>query len=141
MDLFPLSMSNLPKPPNQIYPVERITKHQAWLILIVLAIGLVIDRLSHHTDFIVSKNLLAGSVLAWFGQLVFAKISLGVTGYHQRRQIVHRFYLAHLVKWIMTLIGFIIIFKWLRPLQALWVFAGFILLQFGYALLMYRYRR
>lgn len=127
-----------PAKPFQAHRLQRLAKYQAWVILAVLAIGLVVDNLWLNTQLNMSKNLLAGSVLAWIGQLIFAKISLQLSGYHQRRQIVHRFYLAHLTKWLVTLIGFIIIFTQLRPLLAGWVLLGFILLQFSYIMLIYQ---
>lgn len=127
-----------PAKPFQAYPLQRLAKYQAWVILAVLAVGLMVDKPWLNTPFSVSKNLLAGSVLAWIGQLVFAKISLSLSGYHQRRQIVYRFYLAHMVKWLITIAGFAIIFIGLRPLTAGWVMLGFMVLQISYMILMYR---
>lgn len=138
----PNSTPSRPAKPFQAYPLQKIIKSQAWVILLMVIIGLAFEIFYGNTQgkigFIVTKNLLAGNVLAWIGQMVFAKISLGLSGYHQRRQIVHRIYLAHMVKWVLTLIGFAIIFKFLRPLQALWVLVGFIAIQLSYMLMMYR---
>lgn len=130
-----------PAQPFQAYPLQQSVRRQAWLILVLVIVGMLIDWVSRHPDWIVSKNLLAGSVLAWLGQLTFAKISLSLSGYRQRRQIVHRFYAAHLVKWVITLIGFILIYKLLTPLRAVWVLGGFMLLQINYTVLMFRQRK
>lgn len=130
-----------PAKPFQAYPLQQLAKYQAWVILALLVVGGLVDMVLGHNGLarlIVTKNLLAGSVLTWVGQMVFAKISLGLSGYHQRRQIVHRFYLAHMTKWAITLIGFAIIFKFLRPLSAMWVLVGFMVLQISYVILMYR---
>ena len=133
-----------PAKPFQAYPLQKIAKHQAWVVLLMVIIGVAIDILqgnnSPATSFVISKNLLAGSVLAWIGQMIFGKISLGLSGYHQRRQIVHRFYVAHMIKWVLTLFGFAVIFKFLRPLHAMWVLVGFMAIQISYMVMMYRQR-
>ena len=136
-----IARTSRPSQPFQAYPLQKAVRKQAWLILLLLLIGMLIDWYSKHPDWIISKNILAGSVLAWVGQLVFAKISLSLSGYRQRRQIVHRFYAAHLIKWVLTLIGFVMIFKFLMPLRAMWVFIGFMLLQVSYTFLMYQQRK
>ena len=85
-----------------------------------------------------SKNLLAGSVLGWVSQIIFAKISLSKSGYQQRRQIVHRFYQAHMAKWVLAIVGFALIFLLLKPLNAIAVFAGYLILQMSYLIITYR---
>lgn len=130
-----------PAKPFQSRHFTKAIAKQSWVILVVTGLGLLVDVGLSSSDFQISKNLLAGCVLAWIGQIVFAKISLSLSGYRQRRQIVHRFYLAHLVKWILNLLGFAFIFMSLKPLSALWVFVGFIILQISYVILIYQYQQ
>lgn len=127
-----------PAPPFAPMYLLRHVYQQAWWVLTLVIITIIIDKLLAHQHWQLSKNILAGSVLAWVGQLLFAKIALGVTGYQQRRQIVHRFYLAHLLKWLFNMMGFALIFIYLKPLNALWVFIGFMLLQFVHSVTVYR---
>lgn len=130
--------------PAQPFQSQHFTKaivKQSWVILLLVVLGVGLDFIFPHNDFRIAKNLLAGSLLAWIGQVVFAKISLSLSGYRQRRQIVHRFYFAHLTKWLINLVGFAIIFMMLKPLSALWVFIGFVVLQISYVVLIYKYQQ
>lgn len=120
--------------------LSRTLTQQSWLVFAMIGIAVMAEAsLNAANGFVISKNLLAGSVLAWLGQWVFAKIALSVSGYQQRRQVVHRFYVAQMAKWVISLIGFALIFKFLKPLNALWVFIGFMLIQFSHTLLMLRF--
>lgn len=131
-----------PAKPFQPQQLTQTLKRQSWVVLAIVLIGLGIDLImGHQGEWVVTKNLLSGSVLAWVGQLIFAKIALGVSGARHRRQIVHRFYIGHMVKWVVSLVGFALIFIALKPLSALWVFAGFMLVQASYILWMYRFKR
>lgn len=127
-----------PAPPFAPTYLLRHVYQQVWWVLVLVIVTAMADKVLGYHNWQLSKNVLAGSVLAWFGQLLFAKIALGVTGYRQRRQIVHRFYLAHLLKWLFTMLGFALIFIYLKPLNALWVFIGFMLLQFIHSVTVYR---
>lgn len=130
-----------PAKPFQSQHFTKAINKQSSVILVAVLVGVMIDFMTQQVGFKVSKNLLAGCLLAWVGQIVFAKISLSLTGYRQRRQIVHRFYFAHLTKWLINLLGFAFIFMTLKPLSALWVFVGFIILQISYVLLIYKYQQ
>lgn len=130
-------MSKPAKPFNPQSIQQSINK-QSWLILGLVAIGVALDVWQGNSQYAVSKNLLAGSVLGWVSQIIFAKISLSKSGYQQRRQIVHRFYQAHMAKWVLTIIGFALIFLLLKPLNAIAVFAGYLILQMSYLIITYR---
>ncbi|WP_394262069.1 hypothetical protein [Moraxella boevrei] len=127
-----------PQPRFQPYHIQKAIGRQSWIILALVVIGIGLDIIFAKVGFVISKNLLAGAVLAWVGQLVFAKIALGVTGASQQRQIVHRMYQATMVKWFITFVGFAGIFIGLKPLLAVWVFVGFIVLQISHAVLSFR---
>ncbi|HBI48228.1 MAG TPA: hypothetical protein DDY26_00080, partial [Moraxellaceae bacterium] len=83
-----------PAKPFDPQSIQQSINKQSWLILGLVAIGIALDVWQGNSQYTVSKNLLAGSVLGWVSQIIFAKISLSKSGYQQRRQIVHRFYQA-----------------------------------------------
>lgn len=116
-----------------------ILKKQTWLLLVIIMSASIVDITLQISNFATSKNILAGGLLAWFGQFIFTKISLKKSGYRFRRQIVNNLYLAQLLKWLITLIGFAIIFLYLKPLKPLWVFIGFFILQLGHIIGLYYY--
>ena len=127
-----------PAKPFDPQSIQQSINKQSWLILGLVAIGIVWDVWQGNSQYAVSKNLLAGSVLGWVSQIIFAKISLSKSGYQQRRQIVHRFYQAHMAKWVLIIIGFALIFLLLKPLNAIAVFAGYLILQMSYLIITYR---
>ena len=127
-----------PAKPFDPQSIQQSINKQSWLILGLVAIGIVLDVWQGNSQYVVSKNLLAGSVLGWVSQIIFAKISLSKSGYQQRRQIVHRFYQAYMAKWVLTIIGFALIFLLLKPLNAIAVFAGYLILQMSYLIITYR---
>lgn len=125
----------------------KVIRQQSWLLLgmIMLMSGLDFlfnasgDVHSHPNSYAMTKNSLAGGVLAWISHWLFAKISLRHGGYRQRRQVVNNFYLAQVVKWVVTMLGFALIFIYLSPLKPLWVFVGYFIMQIAQILLLYRY--
>ncbi|ELA09540.1 ATP synthase subunit I [Moraxella macacae 0408225] len=127
-----------PQPRFQPYRIQKAINRQSWLVLALVFIGIGLDMVLAKTSFAISKNLLAGALLAWIGQLVFAKIALGVTGSKHKHKIVHRMYQATLAKWLITFIGFAGVFGGLKPLLAVWVFVGFIVLQISHILVSFR---
>jgi ATP synthase protein I len=130
------------KPAQPLNPkrIQQAINQQSWLILTVICIGLSIDLWQKNPILTTTKNLAAGAILAWVGQILFAKISLNKQGYHQRKQIVHRLYHAQVLKWVTTIVGFTIIFLYLKPLQPLSVFVGYFILQLSYIVITYRQR-
>ena len=127
-----------PAKPFDPQSIQQSINKQSWLILGLVAIAIIWDVWQGNSQYTVSKNLLAGSVLGWVSQIIFAKISLSKSGYQQRRQIVHRFYQAHMAKWVLTIIVFALIFLLLKPLNAIAVFAGYLILQMSYLIITYR---
>lgn len=129
----------MPKPQKPFQPqkIQQAISRQSWLIFTLMLCGIILDTYLQQKNFIITKNVLIGAILAWIGQLIFAKIALSITG-KQHRQIVHRMYQATIIKWLFSLIGFILIFMYLKPLSAIWVFSGYIALQIGYAITSYR---
>lgn len=125
---------------NHAQNLYKIIQKQSWLLLGMVILTATIEFLTHTTTYVISKNCLAGGVLAWLSHWIFAKISLRHSGYRQRRQVVNSFYLAQATKWLVTLCGFALIFIYLQPLKAIWVFIGYFTLQLGQFLLLYRYK-
>ncbi|MFW2177786.1 MULTISPECIES: ATP synthase subunit I [unclassified Moraxella] len=113
----------------QAQPLFNILKQQAWVLFGVMIIALIIDFSLQQSQQLITKNVLAGGVLAWCTQYIFAKIALRQTGYRQRKQIVHNFYQAQAIKWGLVMLGFAFIFLTLKPLAPIYVLGAFILLQ------------
>ena len=124
-----------PAKPFDPQSIQKSIIQQSWLILGLVLIGVLLDHWQGTSHYVISKNLLAGSIIGWVSQIIFAKISLSKTGYQQRRQIVNRFYQAHLLKWLFTIVGFALTFIFLKPLNAIAIFVGYLVLQMSYVFL------
>lgn len=99
-------------------------KKQLWVVfLLILASGAMgaIFGQAHLT----AKSVAAGAVLAFVAQSAFTFIAYRVTGAKARQVIMLNMYLGQMVKWVITLIGFALIFKMAMPIHALLVFLGY----------------
>lgn len=76
-----------------------------------------------------ASNAAAGALVAWLGSAYFAWQAFRQSGAVQARQVVGSFYRGMIGKFVLTVLGFIVVFAGLRPLLALWVLAGFALVQ------------
>lgn len=129
-----------PAKPFNLQKIQKTISKQSWIVFALVFAGVALDKIYHTEHFVISKNLLAGAILAWLGQLIFAKISLSITGAKYQRQIVHKMYQATMIKWLITFVGFACIFIFLKPLQAVWVFFGYIVVQISYMILIAKNR-
>lgn len=119
----------------------NVIKRQSWLLFAMIILAMGYEFISGQREFAMSKNLLAGGILAWLSHYLFAKLSLRTFGAKFHRQTINNFYLAHLLKWLLTMLGFAVIFIYLKPLKPVWVFLGYMVLQIGQILLLYHYNR
>ncbi len=118
-----------------------VIKRQTWLLFIIILLSMGYEFLLGQHHFVISKNILAGGLLAWVSHYIFAKFSLRSHGAKFRRQVVNNFYFAQALKWVVTMAGFALIFILLIPLKPLWVFIGYFLIQLGQMALLYIYNK
>lgn len=128
-------------------PAQRFSAHtifqvirlQSWVLFITAVCLMVAEYLLGSHDFKWSKNFIGGGLLAWLGHGLFAAIALRTSGAKYKRQVVNNFYLAQALKWLVTMVGFALIFMLLKPLLAIWVFLGYFTLQIAQMILFYYY--
>ena len=118
-----------------------VIKRQTWLLFIIIFFSMGYEFLLGQHHFVISRNILAGGLLAWVSHYIFAKFSLRSYGAKFRRQVVNNFYAAQALKWVITMAGFALIFILLTPLKPLWVFIGYFLIQLGQIVLLYIYNK
>lgn len=120
---------------------EKITlalKQQLWLVLALILVSWLMDVLWVHSNQIMVKSIALGALLNWFTQLVFAFFVFRHIGYRHRRHIVGQMYRGQMLKWLLTGIGFALIFITIKPLAPLVVFIGFIVMQVSHNLMLCR---
>ncbi len=115
-------------------------QRQLWAVCTLILLGLVWDFavLGSVSPPITTKNLTAGAMLGFLGNLVFTRIAYRRTGAKARQAVMLNMYLGQMIKWALTLVGFALIFIFLKPLLPLAVFVGFCALQLWHSVSMWR---
>lgn len=96
-----------------------------------------IDTKSINTDFIetkfiVTKSVAIGAILNWLAQSVFSWFVFRYFGAQAKHNIVGQLYVGQIVKWLIVIIGFSIIFMTLKSLSAASIILGFVIMQIGH---------
>ncbi len=120
--------------------VNKTLTQQSWLLFVLVIAIVCIDTLWLHSNFVWSKNFASGAVLNFIGQYVMTKLAFRYTGYHARKRSLNQLYLAEASRWTVTIVGFMIIIYFVKPLLALAVILGYLIAQFGNILLLWKLR-
>lgn len=110
-------------------------KRQAWVLFILIIIASMLDVFWLHSELVIAKSSAIGALLSFAGQAVFAGFIFWYTGYRARGRIVMQLYRGQMVKWLLTVLGFALIFITIQPLSAPALFIGFIVMQFSQTLM------
>jgi ATP synthase protein I len=111
-------------------------KRQAWVLFILIVIASMLDLFWLHSELVVAKSSAIGALLSFATQAVFAGFIFWHTGYRARRHIVSQLYRGQMVKWLLTVLGFALIFIMIQPLSAPALFVGFIVMQLSHSLML-----
>ncbi len=115
-------------------------KRQAWVLFILIMVVCILDISWLHSELMVAKGTAIGALLSFATQAVFAGFIFWHTGYRARRHIVSQLYRGQMVKWLLTVLGFALIFITIQPLSAPAVFFGFIVMQISHSLMLWHIR-
>ena len=115
-------------------------KRQAWVLFILIMVVCILDVSWLHSELMVAKGTAIGALLSFATQAVFAGFIFWHTGYRARRHIVSQLYRGQMVKWLLTVLGFALIFITIQPLSAPAVFFGFIVMQISHSLMLWHIR-
>ncbi|MBP2279807.1 ATP synthase protein I [Psychrobacter sp. PL19] len=111
-------------------------KRQAWILFILIIIASMLDIFWLHSALVVAKSSAIGALLSFATQAVFAGFIFWHSGYRARRHIVSQLYRGQMVKWLLTVLGFALIFITIQPLSAPALFVGFIVMQFSHTVML-----
>lgn len=109
--------------------ISLYLKRQAWVLFILIIIVSLLDMMWLHSQLLIAKSTAIGALLSFMTQAVFAGFIFWYTGYRARLHIVSQLYRGQMVKWLLTVVGFALIFIMIRPLSAPALFIGFIIMQ------------
>lgn len=125
---------------TQTDKVARSVKGQLWVLFTLIVVAAIIDYVWFDNQKIWVRSLAVGAFLSYISQAIFAWFVFHRTGYQARRYIVQQLYRGQMLKWVITLSGFIIIFINIRPLSAPALFTGFMLMQISHSWMLWRLR-
>lgn len=125
---------------TQTDKVARSIKAQLWLLLVIIVVAFLVDYLWLGQQRVWVQSLALGASLSYLSQAIFAWFVFQRTGYQARRYIVQQMYRGQMVKWLLTLGGFIFIFINIQPLSAPALFFGFMLMQISQGWMLWRLR-
>lgn len=118
------------------HPAKRNNRHviyqsnrrqiQVLGVLIVLSMGL--DLLFFgDVQMLYAKSFTVGALLMVGTHRVFTWIAF-YHNYKSGRQMAYQIYLAQMIKWLVTLIGFALIFLNMKSISTAWVLLGYLLM-------------
>jgi ATP synthase protein I len=100
-------------------PVHRITLAQLALLIPTCLLLLAIDK-------VVAYSVLGGGLVAVVPQAYFAVLAFRWRGARSARGIVRSGNVGEVGKFLLSVIGFALVFATLRPIDALAVFGGYL---------------
>lgn len=119
--------------------VAKLLKRQLWILSIIILLAWISSLLFASIHHLWIESVAIGGLLNFCSQAIFAWFAFRYTGYHERRQIVQQLYRGQLIKWIITLAGFAIIFINIQPLSVPALFIGFVMMQISYGLMLWQF--
>ena len=115
-------------------------KRQAWLLFILIIAAWIIDISWLHSQLVIAKSTAIGALLSFITQAVFAFFVFWYTGYRARRHIVSQLYRGQMAIWLLTVLGFALIFITVQPLSAPALFIGFMVMQISHSWMLWHIR-
>lgn len=113
-------------------------KRQAWVLLVLIVGVWLVDSLWFKSALIVTRSMTLGALLSYSTQAIFASFVFWQSGYRARLNIVSQMYRGQLIKWLITVLGFALIFIFIKPLSAPALFFGFIIMKISHSWLLLR---
>lgn len=125
---------------NHFAKVKQSLRYQSWWLFVLVLIVIFVDNFVLQTNMAWAKNFICGAVLNFGGQYAMARISFRQKGAIARKDTVNQLYLAEACRWVISIVGFIIIFLLLKPLLAPIVFFGYVIVQISNIFFLWRLR-
>lgn len=135
-----MNIKSRPAPKSHQVQIFAQQKRQIWVVFVLIFVAWLIDVYFAQQQVLV-KSVLAGAVLSYLAQSVFTWLAYRSVGANMRQVVMLNMYLGQIVKWLLTLLGFALIFVSVKPVNALAVFAGYFLVQLSFVALMWKIGR
>lgn len=106
---------------------RRLAKTLLFLQTLMVAIIAIVSYLVWELD--IAKNAVSGAIVCWLASCYFVWQSFRVAGASASRQILANMYKGMVGKFVIVIVGFILILNSVKPLSGIALFSGFILVQ------------
>ncbi len=126
-----------PAPRNQKAKIQSAQKQLLWVLFSLCFIVIIVDGLLLNKQFIIARGAVAGALLSYLGQSIFAWFAYRKTHASAGRTFINNMYKGQVVKWMVVILGFALIFTKLAPISSGAVMAGFIIMQLANVLIYY----
>lgn len=113
-------------------------KRQAWVLFALIVATWVIDVSWLDSQLLITKGIAIGASLSYITQAIFASFVFWQTGYRARLTIVSQLYRGQMIKWLLTVFGFALIFITIKPLSVPSLFIGFIVMKISHSWLLFK---
>ncbi|WP_338412398.1 ATP synthase subunit I [Psychrobacter raelei] len=128
--------------------LRRQARLRALVLLVIIGAAWIIDFAFFNNTtsndsayaFIIAKSVALGALLNWVAQTVFAWFIFRYSGAQARQNIVGSLYFGQIVKWVIVIAGFSLIFMTIKSLSAAAIVVGFMTMQIGQFLTLWKIR-
>lgn len=116
---------------SQKQQVYQAQKHAVWWLLGLTALAAAIEMLMNGGvgSWVITKSVALGAVLNFVAHGTFTWVAYRTTGAKARQQVMLNMYLGQMLKWLITLAGFALIFIYAKPIHAALVAAAYFVMQ------------
>ena len=133
---------------QQRLKLRRQARLRASILLVIIVVACIVDYIFLNTgtsndqapSFIAAKSIALGALLNWFAQTVFAWFVFRYSGAKAKNNIVGQMYVGQIIKWIIVIAGFSVIFMTIKSLSAASVVLGFVAMQIGHFIALWKIR-
>lgn len=122
--------------------ITQALKKESWVLLTLVVLVIVLDMMfftktvdTNMGQLVWARSFVLGALLSYISHVLFAWFMFRYSGVKASRHIVNQFYLGESIKWLITIVGFSLIFITIRPLNAMALFIGFIVMQISHSLI------
>lgn len=131
---------NAPARQNQQARIFALQRQQSWLVLLLICFGIVVDKVLGYL-LLVAKSFGLGVLLFYVAQSAFTFVAYRHAGVKARQTIMLNMYLGQIIKWLITLVGFAMIFVFAKPMIAVVVVVGYLVMQLACIVVMWYFLR
>ncbi|WP_227672890.1 ATP synthase subunit I [Psychrobacter lutiphocae] len=120
--------------------LKRQVRLSSTMLLCIILITWLIDASVLNSKLLITQGITLGAFINWLAQSIFAGLVFRYTGAQAKHSIVGQMYLGQIIKWVVVISGFGLVFFAIKPISAGAVIFGFIAMQMGHFISLWKFR-